>query len=153
MTQAPPFSARPFGGGEPVSLADLLRQGPVALAFFKISCPTCQLAFPYLERLHAGASTGLQFIGISQNNRKETGQFVQRFGLTFPVLLDPAAERYPASNAYGLTHVPTIFVVETDGAISHSWAGFSKADFEKLALRAGAVAFGAGENVPAWKAG
>ena len=117
-----------------MSLTELLSSGPVVLAFFKVSCPTCQLAFPFLARLHV-AGTGLQFAGVSQDEAASTAQFAKRFGVTFPILLDSAADGYRASNAYGLTHVPAIFVVETDGAISHAWAGFAKADFEKLALR------------------
>ena len=137
-----------------MSLNGLLRNGPVVLAFFKISCPTCQLAFPFLERIHADGSGGWQIVGISQNDRAGTGKFVQRYGVTFPVLLDAASARYPVSNAYGLTHVPSIFVVEPDGAVTHSWIGFSRADFEKLALLAGAVVFRAEDaGVPAWKAG
>ena len=122
------------------------------LAFFKISCATCQLAFPFLERIHS-SGTGLEFTGISQDDDAATEQFLKRYGITFPVRLDRASLGYPESSAYGITHVPTMFVVEPDGSISHSWSGFSKPDFEKLALRAGAVVFGPGDNVPAWKAG
>ena len=32
------------------SLADALTRGPVLLVFFKVSCPTCQYAFPFYER-------------------------------------------------------------------------------------------------------
>lgn len=126
---------------------------PVVLAFFKVSCPTCQLAFPFLERLHASGTTGLQFAGVSQDDERATAEFVKRFGVTFPVRLDLASAGYPESNSYALTHVPAIFVVEPDGSVSFSSVGFSKADFEKLALRAGAVVFRPEDNVPAWKAG
>ena len=153
MTHAPPFAAPALTGGEPVSLAGLVSDGPIVLAFFKVSCPTCQLAFPFLERLHAGASTGLRFIGVSQDAPNLTRQFAARYGVTLPLLLDTAAEAYRVSNAYGLTHVPAIFVIETDGAISHSWAGFSRSDFEKLALRAGTAAFRHEDSVPLWKPG
>jgi peroxiredoxin len=133
-------------------LPELLKNGPVVLAFFKISCPVCQLAFPFLERLHADG-TGLQFVGVSQDDEASTKLFLERYGINFPVLYDRAADRYPASNAFGITHVPSVFVIEPDGSVSHSWSGFSKADFTKLAARAGAVIFRPNENVPAWKAG
>jgi peroxiredoxin len=145
MTRAPAVPGCP--------LPELLRNGPVVLAFFKVSCPVCQLAFPFLERLHAAGHTGLQFVGVSQDEAPVTKQFLERCGVTFPVLYDRESAGYPASNAFRITHVPTVFVVEVDGSISHSWSGFSKADFEKLALRAGAVVFRAGEDVPSWKAG
>ena len=34
------------------SLAESLKEGPVLAAFFKSSCPVCQLTFPFLERVH-----------------------------------------------------------------------------------------------------
>ena len=153
MTHAPPFSAPPLAGLAPVSLASLLVDGPVVLAFFKVSCPTCQLAFPFLERLHASPSTRLRFIGVSQDNPALTTQFASRFGVTFPLLLDTSAEGYMVSNSYGLTHVPSIFVVETDGTITHTLIGFSRAEFEDLALLAGAAAFRPEDKPPVWKPG
>ena len=66
------------------------------LAFFKISCPTCQLAFPFLERIHS-SGTGLEFTGISQDDDAATEQFLKRYGITFPVRLDRASAGYPES--------------------------------------------------------
>ena len=51
--------------------------------------------------------------------------------MTFPTLLD--SEGYPASNAYGLTSVPTIFLIAPDGKVKVSCMGFSKSDLEKIA--------------------
>ena len=34
--------------GERLSLPEALADGPVLLAFFKVSCPTCQFTFPFL---------------------------------------------------------------------------------------------------------
>jgi peroxiredoxin len=39
--------------GERLSLQEALTHGPVLLAFFKVSCPTCQFTFPFLQRLFA----------------------------------------------------------------------------------------------------
>src|SRR6266567_6828228 len=131
---APSFNLKNINGA-PQSLEEILAKGPVLLAFFKISCPVCQLAFPYLERL-AGSSS-LQIVGISQDDAAATHGFRQRFGITFPVLLDQSKEGYPASNAYGITTVPSLFLVEKDGEIATSSAGFSKRDLESLGHRAG----------------
>src|SRR4051794_22179514 len=86
--------------GKNVSLLEQLRRGPVVLAFFKISCPVCQYAFPMVERLHR-AYPGAAIYGVSQNSAKDTERFCREFGVTFPVLLDDPKE-YVASNAYGL---------------------------------------------------
>jgi peroxiredoxin len=132
-------------------LQEILAAGPALLAFYKISCPVCQLTVPYLERL--AANSVFQVIGISQDDAGATRGFMQRFGLTFPTLLDLSSEDYPASNAYGISSVPTMFVIEPDGIVSRSFAGFSKRDFEELGARANVSPFGAEDHVPEWKAG
>jgi peroxiredoxin len=137
--------------GSTRSLQEILAGGPALLAFYKISCPVCQLTVPYLERL--SASSALQVVGISQDDTKATRGFMQRFGLTFTTLLDLSDEDYPASNAYGITSVPTLFLIENDGVIGRSIAGFSKRDFEDLGVRAGVSPFNADDHVPEWKAG
>lgn len=141
-----------LGAGDraPRALEEWWRDAAAALVFFKASCPICQLAFPFLERIAGGS---LRFAAISQDNAALTGAFKAKFGITFPSLIDDAAGRYPLSNAFGISTVPSIFVVEPDGVISKSFTGFSKQDFEELGLRAGSPPFRPGDNVPAWKAG
>jgi len=118
--------------GKRFSLTEELARGPVVLAFFKVSCPTCQYAFPFFERLHkAYKQKGVTVVGVSQNDAKETAAFVKELGVTFPVLLDDT-HKYPASNAYGLTNVPTVFWVAQDGEIEVSSVGWVKADFEQI---------------------
>ena len=58
---APPFRLQD-ASGKTHSLAEILSRGPALLAFFKITCPVCQLAFPFFERMSAGG--GLQFVGV-----------------------------------------------------------------------------------------
>ena len=148
--RAPSFLLKALDGAA-VSLDEILAKGPALLAFYKISCPVCQLTFPYLERLAAGS--GFQIIGISQDDASATQGFNHRFGVTFPTLLDQAQESYPASNAYGITNVPTLFLVESDGHIASAFSGFSKRDMEALGARALVKPFRPDENVPEWKAG
>jgi peroxiredoxin len=148
--RAPSFRLKDLSGNM-VSLEEILSKGPALLAFYKISCPVCQLTFPYLERLAAGGL--IQIIGVSQDDLNATQGFNQRFGVTFPTLLDQSEESYPASNAFGITNVPSMFVVEPDGRISSAFSGFSKRDMEALGKRAGVAPFRADENVPEWKAG
>jgi peroxiredoxin len=138
--------------GSPWSVQDILAGGPALLAFFKISCPVCQLTAPYLERLAAN-NARLQIVGISQDDASATRGFANRFGLTFPMLLDLSSENYPASNAYGISSVPSMFLVESDGTVSRSFPGFSKSDFEAIGARAGRSPFGPDDHVPEWKAG
>src|SRR5579862_2983271 len=108
---APAFELSKLPGGTE-SLDRILKNGPALLAFYKISCPVCQLTAPYLERL--SSSSEIQVVGISQDDQESTEGFNQRFGATFPTLLDQSAEGYPASNAYGISSVPTLFLVDTN---------------------------------------
>jgi hypothetical protein len=84
---------------------------------------------------------------------------MKHFGITFPVLLDDTRS-YPASNAYGLTNVPSIFWVAQDGEIELTSVGWVKADFEWINCKmAGtdkvspSVIYGPGEEVKDFRAG
>ena len=126
---------------------------PVLLAFFKVNCPTCQLALPFLERSHQGSDGRLRVLAVSQDSSDATSRFRKSFGITMPTLIDDDESGYEASNAYGLTHVPSLFLIEPDGRVSWSGDGFARADFARIGERFGADPFLPGEYVPEWKAG
>ena len=118
--------------GERFSLARANRSGPVVAAFFKSSCPVCQYAFPYLERIFkAYGDSKVKLYGVSQDSKSESEAFLREYGVTFPILLDDT-RTYPASNAYGLTNVPSIFLIAAEGKIRLSSVGWSKAEMEEL---------------------
>jgi peroxiredoxin len=129
--KAPEFSLKGTDGKD-YSLNALLKRGPVFVSFFKVSCPVCQFTFPFIERLYKRyGSDNVTILGISQDNLRATKEFNAEYGVTFPVLLD--ADGYPASNAYGLTNVPTSFLIDTDGAVKLTCLGFNKNDLEAIA--------------------
>lgn len=135
---------------KPHALADILDRGPVLVAIYKISCPTCQFSMPYLQRIAAGE---LNVIAISQDGEIGTQRFAQKYGLTMTTLLDREEDGYSVSNAFGITHVPSLFLVEQDRTISIASAGFNKFELEAIGRRAGGSMFRADEYVPEWKAG
>jgi peroxiredoxin len=137
--------------GHEKSLRDFIAVKPALIALFKISCPVCQLTAPYLERL--SKSDNLEVVGISQDGLEATEEFRQEYGITFPTLLDESRKGYPASNAFEITSVPSLFLVEPSGEISMSDAGFSKRDLEAIGRLAGVQPFHPGERVPDFKAG
>lgn len=158
-TKAPDIELKTLDGKK-FSLQAELARGPVVLVFFKVSCPTCQYALPMFERLHkAYGQKGVTLVGVSQNDATETAAFVKEFRITFPVLLDDTRS-YPASNAYGLTNVPTIFWVAQDGELEVSSVGWLKADFELINRKMAeadkispSVVFQPGEEVRDFRAG
>jgi peroxiredoxin len=145
--RAPDFEIAAAEGGRK-ALKDLLASGPVLIAFYKVSCPICQFTFPFLERLHRA---GVNVVGVSQDDAESTREFSEEFGLTLPMLVDDRG--YPASNGFGLAHVPSIFLVEAGGAVAMASDGFVRQDLEEVARRSGVALFKPGEYVPEWKAG
>jgi peroxiredoxin len=127
---APDFSL-PAVDGRSFSLKQALTEGAVLAAFFKVSCPVCQYALPFLERIYQNSgSKGVTIVGISQDNQRDTKAFLKEFGITFPVLVEDPT--YPVSNAYGLTNVPSIFWIAPDGEIGISSVGWSRPDIEQI---------------------
>jgi peroxiredoxin len=147
--KAPGFTLYDVSGRKH-TLGEILERGAVLLALYKISCPTCQLTMPYLERIAAGS---LQVIGISQDDERGTQRFLKTHSLAMPTLFDREEDGYKVSNAFGITHVPSLFLVETDGTISVAMSGFAKRDLEAIGRRAGVEPFHAEDHVPEWKAG
>src|SRR5579862_8229704 len=155
--RAPGFKLARVGGGVlngTAELAGLLADGPVLLAFFKSTCPVCQMTLPYLERIHRGRAPGsLAVYGVSQDDAETTQEFSGEFGITFPMLLDTEETGYQASNAYGIGHVPSMFLIGRDGQVAWSLEGFNKREFVEVASQAGVQPFAADEDVPEWRAG
>lgn len=158
-TKAPDFELRTIDG-KPFGLRDEVARRPVVLAFFKVSCPVCQYAFPFLERLFkAYGNKNVALVGVSQDDAKATSAFMKDFGVTFPVLLDDP-RLFAASNAYGLTNVPSVFWIGQDGDIEVSSVGWVKADFEEIGRKmaeagktAPAAVFKPGEDVRDFRSG
>ena len=157
--RAPEFTLEGIDGKK-FSLAEALKHGPVLAIFFKISCPVCQFAVPYFERLYKTyGKRGVAIIGVSQDNKKDTAEFVRQYGITFPVVLDEIPT-YPVSDAYGLTNVPSIFWIASDGEIELSSVGWSRQDLEQINAKLAEAAntkvtplFRPGEDVPDFRAG
>jgi peroxiredoxin len=98
-------------------------------------------------------------VGVSQDNAKDTVAFNRDFGVSFPTLLDEIG-KYPASNAYKLTNVPSIFLISPEGEVEASIIGWSKQEMEDLSRRLAEVigeapvpVMQAGEKVPDYKPG
>jgi peroxiredoxin len=108
---APEFKLRDGKG----SLYALDTTGALPLTlviFFKTTCPTCQYAWPYYERLHtAYTKAGLRVWGISQHDAERTRAFQAQYNATFPHMID---EAFTASRAYDPAFVPTSFLIDSD---------------------------------------
>ena len=132
---APQFEL-PAIDGSRFSLGEALARGPVLAVFFKVSCPTCQYALPFFQRIYkAYGNSNVTIVGISQNDKSDTAAFLKKYGISFPVLLEDT-KSFPVSNAYGLTNVPTAFWISPEGTIEISSVGWSRQEFEDIARKA-----------------
>lgn len=107
--------------------------------FFKTECPTCQLTMPFVERLFQRLRGGpIGFVAVGQNDEAELDPFRKRFGLSFPVAMESAP--WQASNAYGITNVPSFFLVDAAGKVVKNLVGHSKPGLEELLQAASKLA-------------
>ena len=147
---APNIELQPIDG-QKTSLSEFQNGRPVVVAFYKVGCPTCQFTAPYLDRM--GHTASLPIVTISQDDPRATEAFNRKLGVTLPTMVDSGDANYPASNAFQITNVPSLFLVEPDGLITWAVMGFHKQAMLDLGERIGVNPFQPGEIVPEWKGG
>ncbi|HEV8572804.1 MAG TPA: redoxin domain-containing protein [Actinomycetota bacterium] len=96
-----------------------LSSGPKAVFFYKVTCPTCQMAAPVAERLFGTFPD--HFVAVAQDPAEKVAAFAEEQGTTFGSVTD--APPYELSDAYGIEVVPTLFLLQggvvTD--VAESW--------------------------------
>jgi peroxiredoxin len=122
------FAASPPGAGEPArpfTLPDLEGR-PVSLSsfggrlvllhFWATWCPTCREEMTILDqaaRAHAGK---VVILGVNLGEKRATvASYVEKTGLTFPILLDT---RGKVASAYGVLSLPITLVISPDGRVA-----------------------------------
>jgi peroxiredoxin len=127
---------------------------PALLVFYKASCPTCQFTLPFLERIYQRKTQPVEIFLISQDDAETTREFLQEFKITIPALIDDDDANYPASNAYGLSHVPSLFLVNRERMIAGAGMGFDKKGLEGFGRLLGVEqVFRPDEYVPEFRSG
>jgi thiol-disulfide isomerase/thioredoxin len=90
---APPFVLTDLDGRE-WSLADADGR-LVWVNFWAISCEPCRTEMPAMERVAAAYSDDLLILGVNWGEgRDAVVDWVDRYGITYPILLDPGLETY-----------------------------------------------------------
>lgn len=123
-------------GGREIASSALLDAGgglPTLVAFFKTTCPTCRLTWPYLQRLHdLYGGRGVRVVGVSQNDADSSRRFYEQYGgATFDLLFDPEPA-FAASNAWGVEAVPHLALVDPDRRVRRVRTGWSRKEMEEL---------------------
>lgn len=117
---------------EKLSLTHPGVKGLTLAAFFKESCPTCRFTLPFLDRLHGQvAAHGGSVLGISQNDAEETDALRADLDLSLPILID--APDLKLSRWFDLVSVPTLYLIDEQGAVVRGGMGFNKRELTDMA--------------------
>jgi peroxiredoxin len=123
-TMAPAFSlVDVYGRG--LSL-EQFKGKVVFLDFWAPWCIPCRQELPELDNLYKKfKKDGLEVIGISVDpSEKNTAAFLQKVPVGIHTVIDKKNE---VSDAYGVTSLPTGFIIGKDGIVRYQHQGFDKA--------------------------
>ncbi len=121
--QMAPDLRLPTSDGTMVSLAE--NKGKVVLVDFWASwCGPCKASFPALDGLYQDLhDRGLEVIAVNVDERRaDANAFLADKPHTMPVVFDPKGT---APLAYGVTGMPTSFVIGRDGRVRFVHIGYT----------------------------
>ncbi len=125
VTQLPDFTL-PDLDDRPRSIREW-RGRPLIINFWATWCAPCRREMPLLQRLHEErADAGVQVVGVALDNKNDARRFVDRIGVTYPILYGEESGAR-AADAFG------------DSFVGLPFSAFIAPDGEILALRAGEV--------------
>lgn len=110
---APPWR-EPTSTGTMLSLASL-RGHPVYLNFFATWCPPCNEEAPDINAVQKRyASRGLRVVGIDElENAKKAAQFVRKYGLVYPAVVDDGT----LQSQYQVNGLPVHVFIDRSGVV------------------------------------
>ena len=116
---APPIEAELLSGDE-ISL-DNLRGKTLIINFWATWCIPCRKEMPYLQEVFEKHGDQLTVLAINMNEDADRVRpFIQEFGYTYPILLDPSDDLAAEHNVRGL---PVSFIVGPEGDIVYRRIG------------------------------
>ena len=120
--EAAPDFMLPTLRGNSVKLSDY-RGKVVFLNIWATWCPPCREEMPSMEALYQrlkGREFEMLAVSIDRKGEEVVGPFVEKYGLTFPALLDSDNKTYML---YGLTGIPETFIIDRNGVIIYKVIG------------------------------
>lgn len=123
--------------GEPMTLSDY-RGSKVILNFWASWCGPCRSEMPDMQKFYeATQDDNIEVLAVNlthfERQREHVDEFVEEFGLTFPIPLDEENEQY---DAYEVLTIPTTYFIDEDGVIQAKHLGPMTYDFMEDTLAA-----------------
>jgi thiol-disulfide isomerase/thioredoxin len=125
---APAFSLA-SRAGTPLALADLKGQ-VVMINFWASWCGPCRQEFPALDQIYAKYKPmGFTLVAINVESEKaDAEKFLGATPVSFPILFDPDNK---VSGSYGVSAMPTTFLVDRQGRVRWQHRAFKPGDEAK----------------------
>lgn len=110
--------------GKPVSSADLLRQGPLVVTFYRgVWCPYCNMELQALQAaLPEIRAAGARVVAISPQVAANSRKSVRQNELEFPILSDPHND---VAAAFGLRFALQDYLVELYKSLKNDLPAFN----------------------------
>ena len=128
LGQAHSFRLRAAAGGT-MTLEQALEEGPILLDFWATWCAPCKVALPRWAGLaERYTEHGVRLITVSQDDPRSQPKilpYLRGQGFDFPALLDGDKQ---VGRRYGVTSLPTTFLIARDGTIVSRHVGYREGD-------------------------
>ncbi|MDH5545733.1 MAG: TlpA family protein disulfide reductase [Gammaproteobacteria bacterium] len=125
---APAFDL-PTDNGK-VSLKSLKNQ-VVYVDFWATWCTPCRKSFPWMNDMQKKyKNNGLKIVAINlDEDKKNIARFLQKYPANFTIAFDPDGK---SAEAYGVSAMPSSYLVDKKGKLIKKHAGFREKDQEAL---------------------
>lgn len=137
-TKAPDFKLVTLEG-KTISLSDFTDK-PTLLVFWATWCPHCRSEMPVVEKVYKDLNPkGVNIIGVSlDENSAKARDFVRDNHISFPIAV--AGAKGNLLGSYGITGIPTVFVLDKGGVVKARYAGevsesTIRGEFAKLGVK------------------
>jgi thiol-disulfide isomerase/thioredoxin len=115
---------------------EAMRGKVIVLAWFASYCPFCAQEAPKLQKLYAANAQHLLVVGVNVEEKDpdqaaKVGQWIARYGWTFPVALNAAALERTLGKPKG---IPALVVIDAEGRVRQVESGeLLDGDFDDIA--------------------